>query len=400
MNKKFLIVLAFWMLFINSAIAGNKKAPLDWSLMLADSIIERHPEAWTIREFKLLAKPEWGYPYALVLYSFQKLYLETGNEKYLAYAKTYVDQLIDQNGNIHGYSITEFNIDAISPGRLLFLLHEKYKDKRYLIAMNRLRKQLDWQPRTKSNGFWHKNIYPWQMWLDGLYMGAPYYAEYAKNNKEPTTSFDDIAHQFILIESKTRDPKTGLLLHAWDESHLQLWADKKTGLSPHFWSRSMGWYAMALVDVLDYFPKDHPKQKELIAILNRLADALLKVQDESYLWFQVTDQKNRYGNYLESSGSAMFAYAFAKAVNRGYLPEKYGAVAAETFNALIKQSTQIDELGRLHLLNTCGSAGLGGEPYRTGTFDYYVSEAIRTDDPHGMGPFILAGIEVSKLSLK
>lgn len=372
-----------------------KQSALATTELMANSIMQRHPEAWTMREFKQLKEPEWGYPYSLVLYGFQKLYLKTGNETYLAYAKTFVDQLIDADGKIKGYGITEFNIDSINPGKLLFLLHEKYQDKRYLKAMQTLRTQLQWQPRTTGGGFWHKNIYPWQMWLDGLYMGAPYYAQYAKQFNEPAKSFDDIAHQFLLIESKTRDKKTGLLYHAWDESHLQLWANKDTGLSPHFWSRSMGWYAMALVDTLDYFPAKHPKRKELIRLLNELAEALLKVQHSSHLWYQVTDQGDRYGNYLETSGSAMFAYAFAKGVNKKYLPQKYQQIATDIFNGIVQGHTELDKQGQLHLKNTCGSAGLGNEPYRTGTFEYYVSEAIRTDDPHGLGPFILAGVEIA-----
>ncbi len=386
-------VLALTCLF--TALVQAQQSPLAWSAAMADSTMHRSPEAWAMREFRLLEKPQWGYTYALVLYGFQKLYLTTGEEKYLQYAKTYVDQLIDEQGNIKGYSITEFNIDSINPGKLLFLLHEKYGDERYLTAMQSLREQLQWQPRTKTGGFWHKNIYPWQMWLDGLYMGAPYYAQYAAHFKEPRTAFDDIAHQFLLIESKTRDKKTNLLYHAWDESHLQKWADNNTGLSPHFWSRSMGWYAMALVDTLDHFPKNHPQRKELIRILNQLSEALLKVQDDSHLWYQVTDQGGRYGNYLEASGSAMFAYTFAKGVNKGYLPEKYKTHAVNIFNAMVDHMVETDESGFIHLTRICASAGLGGEPYRTGSYEYYINEAVRTNDPHGVGPFILAGIEIS-----
>lgn len=396
--KKSIVVIQLLILVLTVALcttARAEKTSLQTAQAMADSIMQRHPEAWTMREFKQLKEPEWGYPYSLVLYGFQKLYLTTGNEKYLAYSKIFVDQLIDDKGKIHGYAITEFNIDSINPGKLLFLLYEKYQDPRYLTALQSLRLQLQWQPRTTGGGFWHKNIYPWQMWLDGLYMGAPYYAQYAQQFKEPVASFDDIARQFLLIESKTRDAKTGLLYHAWDESHLQQWANKETGLSPHFWSRSMGWYAMALVDTLDYFPANHPKRKELIRLLNQLAEALLKVQHSSYLWYQVTDQGDRYGNYLETSGSAMFAYAFAKGYNKNYLPKKYQKIETDIFNGIVKNHTEVDELGRMHLKNTCGSAGLGNEPYRTGTFEYYVSEAIRTDDPHGLGPFILAGVEIA-----
>lgn len=398
--KKIIFLLSFLAAFsATSAYAqSSEKTSLEWAELLANSIMQRHPEAWTMREFKLLKEPEWGYPYSLVLYGFQKLYLKTGDEKYLAYGKTFVDQLIDEHGKIHGYNPADFNIDSINPGKLLFLLHKKYNDERYLIAMKSLREQLQWQPRTTTGGFWHKNIYPWQMWLDGLYMGAPYYAQFAQQHKEASATFDDIAHQFLLIESKTRDAKTGLLYHAWDESHLQKWANKKTGLSPHFWSRSMGWYAMALVDTLDYFPQNHPKRKDLIRLLNQLAEALLAVQHSGGLWYQVTDQGERYGNYLETSGSAMFAYAFAKGYNKKYLPEKYKKIATAIFNSLVNLHTQTDEKGLLHLLNTCGSAGLGGDPYRTGTFEYYISEAIRTNDPHGLGPFIFAGVEIAEFA--
>jgi unsaturated rhamnogalacturonyl hydrolase len=399
--KKLLLILSFLpSLFFISAVQAQQpeKTTQEWTELMANSIMQRHPEAWTMREFKQLKEAEWGYTYSLVLYSFQKLYLKTGKEEYLAYTKAFVDELIDESGKIKGYAITEFNIDSINPGKLLFLLHEKYKDPRYLTAMESLRTQLQWQPRTKSGGFWHKNIYPWQMWLDGLYMGAPYYAQYAQKANEPKASFDDIANQFLLVESKTRDAKTGLLFHAWDESHLQKWANNDTGLSPHFWSRSMGWYAMALVDTLDYFPKNHPKRKELIRLLNQVAEALLKVQHSSHLWYQVTDQGDRYGNYLETSGSAMFAYAFAKGYNKKYLPEKYKTISTDIFNSLVKRHTELDKSGLMHLTNTCGSAGLGGDPYRTGSYEYYVSEAIRTNDPHGVGPFILAGVEISSFT--
>jgi unsaturated rhamnogalacturonyl hydrolase len=358
--------------------------------------MQRSPEAWAMRDFKLMEKPQWAYTYGLVLLGFQRLYEKTGEQHYLDYVKTYVDQLIDEQGNIRGYHIAEFNIDSVNSGKLLFLLHEKYQDPRYLTAMKTLRQQIEWQPRTRSGGLWHKLIYPWQMWLDGLYMGAPYYAQYAQQFGEGEKTFDDIAHQFILIESKTRDAKTGLLYHAWDESTLQLWADDETGLSPHFWSRAMGWYAMALVDVLDYFPEEHKDRAKLIAILNRLAEALVKVQDKSGLWHQVTDQGDRYGNYLEASGTAMFTYAFAKGANKGYLPASYKRVANKAYEGMLKNLIEVDDQKQVHLTQICGSAGLGGSPYRPGTFQYYVSEAIRTDDPHGIGPFILASIELNR----
>ncbi|WP_036188610.1 glycoside hydrolase family 88/105 protein [Marinimicrobium agarilyticum] len=367
-----------------------------WSERMALSVIHRSPEAWAMRDYKLLDTPQWAYTYGLTLSAMQKEYERTGDERLLEYGKIYVDQLIDDQGHIKNYEIWDFNIDDVNAGKLLFLLYDKYGDERYLTAMNTLRRQLQWQPRTRSGGFWHKRIYPWQMWLDGLYMGAAYWAQYAHTFDEGKEAFSDIAHQFILIESKTRDPETGLLYHAWDESTLQTWADNETGLSPHFWSRAMGWYAMALVDTLEVFPEDHPDRQALVDILNRLAEALAAHQHESGLWYQVTDQGDRYGNYLEASGSSMFVYAMAKGVQEGYLPKRYRAIAEKGFDGLIKELVEVEASGEVHLTQICGSAGLGNEPYRPGTFEYYIGEAVRVDDPHGVGPFILAALALGR----
>ena len=180
-----------------------------------------------------------------------------------------------------------------------------------------MRDQLKTQPRTSEGGFWHKKIYPSQMWLDGLYMGEPFYAEYAATFHEDA-AFDDIAKQFILMELHSRDPKTGLLYHGWDESKQQRWADPATGHSPNFWGRAMGWYAMALVDTLDYFPQDHPQRGALLAILKRLAVAIEKYQEpKSGLWYEVLDKGSEKGNYLEASASCMFVYALARGRSRG-----------------------------------------------------------------------------------
>lgn len=379
--------------------ARTHKIPIDkkWSERMALTIMQQSPEAWKMRGHALLSSPRWSYTYGLTLFSMQKLYQQTGNKQYLEYGKTYVDQLIDKNGNIKDYEIYDFDIDDINNGKLLFLLYKKYKDKRYLNTMQSLRTQLEWQPRTRAGGFWHKRIYPYQMWLDGLYMGSAFWAQYAAEFNEPEEVFSDIAHQFILIESKTRDPETGLLYHGWDESKLQQWANKETGLSPHFWSRSLGWYAMALVDTLEFFPKDHEDYTKLVAILNRLVKALIPFQHESGLWYQVTNLGDRFGNYLESSGTGMFSYAIAKGVKQGSLPKEYLEVARKAHDGLVKNHIKINpDNNELNLINTVGSAGLGNIPYRPGTFDYYINEAIRTNDPHGVGPFILASLELNR----
>lgn len=367
-----------------------------WSERIADSFMMRHPEEATHDSVPIF---KWTYDLGTTLEGYHQLWEKTGDAKYFNYIKKNIDIYVGDDGKIKTYKYTDFNIDNINTGRQLLLLYKATKNEKYKIAADTLRKQLANHPRTKSNGFWHKKIYPYQMWLDGLYMGEPFYAEYSKLFNEPK-NYDDIVHQFILIEKQTRDEKTGLLYHAWDESLQQKWADPRTGKSPHFWSRAMGWYAMAIVDVLDFLPKNHPKRNELIKILCRLSDALLKVQDaQTGLWYQVTNLPERKGNYLEASASYMFTYAFAKGANKGYLKKEFLKVAKKSFEGTIKNLISIDANGVVDLLNTCKGAGLGGNPYRDGSFEYYISEPRRTNDMKGVGPFILSAIELEKAKL-
>ncbi|NJB71818.1 unsaturated rhamnogalacturonyl hydrolase [Saonia flava] len=365
---------------------------IPWSERMALSIMKRNPEIWQTENDSI---PKWNYKIGLLCTSFQKLYEKTGNAKYLDYVKNYTNKIVDRDGNIAGYNKEEYNIDMVNSGKMLFWLYDETKEDRYLNALITLREQLEGHPRTNSDGLWHKKIYPHQMWLDGLYMGAPFYAEF-NSRFENEDKLNDIAHQFELIWKKTYDGNTGLLLHAWDESKKMRWADKQTGKSPNFWSRSLGWYMMALVDVLDFFPKDHPKRKVLIQQLNDLSKALVEFQDESGVWFQVTNLPDREGNYLESSGSCMFAYAFAKGTKKGYLSKNFNMVAELTFSAILKEFIQVDQDGEIHINKVCKSAGLGGNPYRDGTFEYYISEPIVTDNLHGLGPFILAANQLNK----
>lgn len=365
---------------------------LKWSERMALTLMQRHPQSYSIDDAK---NPHWDYVHGLVLYAFEELNKQKKDQKYAAYIKEYADDLIDAEGNIKTYEFNSYNIDNIVAGRLLFGLYKKTNDKRYLTAIQTLSKQIQEQPRTPSGGFWHKKMYPNQMWLDGLYMGEPFYAQYTavfENGK----NLDDVAKQFELIQLHATDKKTGLLYHAWDESKAMPWANKTTGTSPNFWSRSIGWYVMALVDVLDYFPKEHPKRKELIGYLNTISNELIKFQDKSGMWYQVTDMGSREGNYLESSGTAMFAYAFAKGVNKGYLPEKFKKIANKAFDGLTKQSMKIDSNGEIELTNACAVAGLGGNPYRDGSFEYYIAERKKNNDPKVTGPFILAALELNK----
>ncbi len=300
--------------------------------------------------------------------------------------------LVGADGSIAGYREAEYNLDQVNPGKNLFDLPDP--DGRYRKAIDSLAAQLERQPRTASGGYWHKLIYPNQIWLDGLYMAQPFRARYAAERGR-SADFDDIARQFLLIESKARDARTGLLRHAWDESRKQLWADPETGLSPNVWGRAMGWFAMALVDCLDWFPPGHPGRLSLAAILGRLAAAAAAFRDgETGLWYQVLDQGDRGGNFLETSVSAMFAYALSKGIRLGLLPEAdYGRVADEALESATARFLSVDAAGRARLEGTCAVAGLGGTPYRDGSYGYYVSEPRKTDDYKGAGPFILASIE-------
>lgn len=365
---------------------------LKWSERLALTIMKNHPKAFQIdgRE-----EPKWDYVHGLVLTSFEQLYKKTNNKKYYDYIKEYADITIDSTGNIPSYKYEKFNIDMIEAGNILFHLYETTKEEKYLKAMQLLRKQLSEHPRTSEGGFWHKKIYPSQMWLDGLYMGEPFYAHYTVKFEEGK-NLDDVAKQFELIQEHALDSKTGLLYHGWDESKAMGWANKETGTSPNFWSRSLGWYAMALVDVLDYFPENHPKQKELVLYLNQLAKALVKQQHSSGLWYQVTDMGDKEGNYLEASGSAMFAYALAKGVNKGYLSTEYKTAANKAFDGITRDLIKVSEDGEVTITQACAVAGLGGDPYRDGSYEYYVNERKKDNDPKATGPFILAALELNK----
>src|SRR5438128_2393025 len=303
-------------LLLTAARASVKGQPKPWSEKMAKTVMtlwQDYPGAESGRPAR------WSYEKAVVLKGMERVWRDTGDGKYFKYIQRSIDQFVSDDGTIKTYRLDDYNLDNILNGRVLLLLYKVTEEEKYLKAAALLRAQLKTQPRTSDGGFWHKKIYPYQMWLDGLYMAEPFYAEYSANFGE--NNWDDIADQFIWSEKHTRDEKTGLLYHAWDESKQQKWADKTTGRAPMFWGRAMGWYAMALVDVLDYFPKDHPKRTELISILNREMTALQKVQDKkSGLWWLILDAPGRDKNYLEASAACMFTYALAKGVRMGYLP--------------------------------------------------------------------------------
>jgi unsaturated rhamnogalacturonyl hydrolase len=361
-----------------------------WSIRMADSTMLRYP----------LLADEWNYQWGLVLKGFEHLWRITGERKYFDYLRHNIDAFVEPGGAIRGYCLTEYNVDRLNTGKALFVLYEQTGEPKYKKALDLLRSQLDTHPRTASGGFWHKGMYPYQMWLDGIYMADAFYAQYAatfdKNDGNKATHiFDDIAHQIALIDQHTRDEKTGLFYHAWDESKQMPWADPLTGCSPHFWGRAMGWYAMAMVDILDYFPDAHPQRDGLITILNQLVEALEQVQDpRTGVWYQILDRGDRPGNYLESSASCMFVYAMAKGARMKVLPEKWHTAARNGFAGILQQFIRVDGNGQVHLTGTCRSAGLGGDPYRDGSFEYYIGEPVVSDNHHGVGAFLLASTEI------
>jgi len=338
----------------------------------------------------------WAYDQGVVLKGIEGLWKNTADKKYFDYIEKSMDHFVQDDGTIRTYKPDEYNIDHVSNGANLLLLYKVTLKEKYLKAIQLLRSQLKTHPRTSDGGFWHKNIYPYQMWLDGLYMGEPFYAEYAATFHEDT-AFNDVARQFILMEKHARDAKTGLLYHGYDESRQQKWADKKSGLSPHVWARAMGWYGMALVDALEWFPADHPKRDSLIAILNRFATAITKYQDaKTGAWWDIVDLGGKEKNYLEASASSMIVYALAKGVRLGYLPDKFIAPAQKGYNGLIKQFIKTED-GQVNLYGTVSVSGLGGNPYRDGSYEYYMTEKVVVNDPKGVGAFLKAGNEMEML---
>ncbi len=392
MKKNWTLLQLVFLVFSVGVLQAQtlNKSGLEMANKMAESEIKQFPEPWTV-DFN--PKPIWNYTQGLIAQSMLMVWNQNKNEAFYNYAKLYADKLIDANGEISGYKTDEHNIDCMNSGKFLFDLYEKTKDERYRKAIIFLREQLKAQPRTSEGGFWHKQRYPNQMWLDGLYMGAPFYAQYAKTFNEPAI-FDDVVNQFVTVHKHTYDSKSGLNYHGWDESKQQKWANPETGCSPNFWSRAEGWYAMALVDVLDFLPASHPGRIKVLAILNQVVAGIKKHQDQKTgLWYQVIDQGGKEGNYLEATGSSMFAYALLKASRKGYIGNEYKAIGEKAYKGLLENLIKQNENGTISLTKCCSVAGLGGNPYRDGTYKYYISEPVRDNDPKGVGPFIMASLE-------
>ncbi len=369
----------------------NSEDSVVWSVKMADNVINQYD---SLVHYLNPTKVKWEYDYAFLGQAIDRL--GDIDAKYSHYMADYINYFVNEDGSIDKYKLSDYNIDRVNPGKNVITLYKRTGEDKYKRVIEQLVQQMREHPKTNSGGYWHKKKYPYQMWLDGIYMASPFLAQYAKEFNEPEW-FDVVTFQIKHIYQHTKDPKSGLLYHAWDESKEQQWANPETGVSPHFWSRAMGWYVMAIVDVLDFLPDNHKDREDLIKILHDTIDALLKVRDaDTALWYQVLDQGQREGNYLEGSGSAMFAYAMAKGANKGYLNKKYKAYAEETFDGIVNHLITEYHDGHLEMKDVCGGCGLGGNPYRDGSYEYYITEKRVINDSKGVAPFILAAIELGR----
>lgn len=340
----------------------------------------------------------WNYENGITLYALFRVYERTDDHTLIDCICRQLDSLVEEDGSIRTYVLEDYNLDQIQMGRVLLPAFRHTGKEKLRLAAERLALQLGGQPRTEAGSFWHKKIYPFQVWLDGLYMAMPFWCDYAVAWRQPEL-LNDVCAQLLRAERQARDRTTGLLYHGWDEAREERWAHPVTGCSPHFWSRAMGWYAMALTDVLEVLPVGHPGRGQLIGILHRFISAVCRFQDQlTGLWHQVTDRGAEEGNYLEASGTAMLVYAIAKGIRLQYLSGALHSAALAGYQGLLKQALRYEEDGSFHLGRINQVAGLGGNPYRDGSFRYYTGEPVVEDDPKGVAPFLLASLELEQLT--
>lgn len=368
-----------------------------------DELVEKSTvdvPAWNIEKALEGKAVGWNYIDGCMILALLEIYQTTGEEKYYEFANAFIDHRVRGDGSISGYSVDEYNLDNVNAGKTLFALYDINGKEKYRRAIDLIYSQVQTQPRTAEGNFWHKKIYPNQVWLDGMYMAQPFYMEYETrfNGKK---NYEDIFGQFHNVIEHMRDPETGLYYHGYDASRTVFWCDKETGLSQNFWLRALGWYSMALLDTLDKCEVCRECEKEyeyLKQAFVDLTDSMLKLQDESGLWYQLPALGGKEPNYLETSGSAIMAYSLLKGVRLGFLPENYRVYGLKAFrgicNAYLKEKN-----GQLSLGGICLVAGLGpaDNPRRDGSFAYYVSEPVVEDDAKGVGPLLLAYTEMRRL---
>lgn len=391
-------------LTLSSCSSGQKTEQEPMSVRMVKSELVRNADCTTI-DYNTTLK--WNYTHGLLLQSMlmtAEQYPEL-SETVDAYVYHYVDTCISQEANIVTYKMKDYTLDKVNAGKMLMMAYDKWPEPRFRQALDTLYTQLQAHPRVSEGGFWHKKAYPYQMWLDGLYMGSPFYAEYAKRfltGAAQDSAYADVINQFMVVARHTYDPANGLYRHAWDEQHEQPWCDKTNGQAPHVWGRALGWFTMAMVDVYGFLPENHPGRDSLTSILQPLCEVLLPYQQESKAWQQVIDQTGREGNYDETSCTAMFAYTFMKGAQLGALPQEYFQRGLEAWEGL-NQHFIVEDVdaegqptGTISLTRVCGVAGLGGNPYRSGDYDYYINEIIRDNDPKGVGPYVMASLIAEK----
>ena len=349
---------------------------------VADSFIARNG----------ILKRTWSYDYGVVWRGMEMLEGLTGERKYFDYIRDGMDSLVDGSGNIRDYQREAFNLDYLCNGRQLILLWERTGEEKYRTAARMLRSQLNEQPRTSDGGFWHKQIYPFQMWLDGQHMAIPFWLQYEKTFGPDETAREDAACQLILAWQHTLNPKTGLPCHGWDEKRIQNWADPETGRAAHAWGRAVGWYMVALADSLELLPEDNRHYSEVLKIFRELSGKLLLIREDG-VWNQVLDCPGRTGNYPESSASCLITYSLLKGARLRLLPDETGLKARQSFLALQRHFLGRMRNGEYFIAKCCQGAGLGGNSRRDGSFDYYISENIISRDPKATGAYIQAACE-------
>jgi len=345
-------------------------------------------------------KPKWNYTTGLELLAIMDAGAKYGRRDFTDYALSWLERMVSRRGDtIVTYKMSNYNLDHICPGRLLYRAWDLTGDPRYYEAQHLLWSQLESQPRTREGGYWHKKVYPDQMWLDGLYMAEPYKAEYLLRHKkregvEAPKSWMDLIHQFTLVAEKTYDPATGLFRHAWDSSKKMFWCDPENGQSEHAWLRAMGWYTVALVEVLDLMPDDIGETRHLVTILDHIFKTIPRyAHPESGMWYQVMDCPGREGNYEESTGSIMLIYAMMKASRLGLVDGEYGTTGRRLYEQFVERFMRENEDGTISMTDCCAVGGLGGKQMRRGDYAYYLSEPIIENDCKGVGPFIWASLE-------
>ncbi|MBR7014840.1 MAG: glycoside hydrolase family 88 protein [Lachnospiraceae bacterium] len=360
--------------------------------LLANSSAEK--PMWNKEMIRQGKKNKWNYIDGCMITAILSLYEITGEQKYFDFAKEFIDFFVQEDGTIKTYDVKEYNLDNINTASNLFFLYDKTGEEKYKLALDHVRTQLDTMPRTKEGSFWHKDIYPNQVWLDGLYMAEPFYMRY-ETRFSKMEKCNDVILQFKNVKAHMKDPKTGLYYHGYDESREMYWADPETGCSPNFWLRSLGWFSLALVETAQATDESlYYEKRFLISILEDLVDALIPFQSEEGMFYQVPDKPEAEGNYLETSGTALIAYAILKGVRLGFLAPRYAAIGEKAFDGIVKKYLSKNEDGTLKLSGICLVAGLGGKDHRDGSLKYYFSEPVVENEAKGVAPFLLAYTEM------